>query len=125
MGRFVQVFFVAATIIVSVVVYALKFDTGRDAVAIAELKREIAREKDNLSVLRAEWSLLNQPDRLQRLAKKYLDLKPLKPAQPASLDKIVARPDTNQLDALILQALGATAEIAAAPRPAPMPPRKP
>lgn len=125
MGRFVQIFFVAATIVVSVVVYALKYDTGRDAVAIADLKHRIASEKDTLSVLRAEWSLLNQPDRLQRLAKKYLDLKPLKPAQLARLGEIPVRPvatrDTSRLDALVLQALdGATGAVAA-----PMPPTKP
>ncbi|MGC8469282.1 MAG: cell division protein FtsL, partial [Acetobacteraceae bacterium] len=31
--------------------------------------------------LRAEWALLNDPLRLQRLAAKFLDLKPMRPTQ--------------------------------------------
>ena len=125
MGRFVQIFLVAATIVVSVAVYALKYGTGREAVEIADLKREIASEKDTLSVLRAEWSLLNQPDRLQRLAEKYLDLEPLKPENMAKLAELQMRPDTTRLDALVLQALDVDTQIAAAPPTAPIPVRKP
>lgn len=125
MGRFVQFFLVAVTIVVSVVVYGLKYDTGREAVEIAGLKHKIAGEKDTLSVLRAEWSLLNQPDRLQRLAEKYLELEPLKPALLSSLNDIQHRPDSQRLEALVLQALDTGTLIAAASAKAPPPSRKP
>ena len=47
----------------------------RDAV---ELKSQLAHEKDSIHVLKAEWAYLNQPDRLQRLSKKFLDLSEVK-----------------------------------------------
>ena len=125
MGKLVQIFLVVTTIVVSVVVYSVKYDTGRDAVAVTKLKRQIAIEKSALGVLTAEWSLLNQPDRLQRLATKFLDLQPLKQAQYASLNAILIRPDNDRLDDLVMQAIDPARALAAAPVLAPMPPRKP
>jgi len=125
MGKLVQIFLVVTTIVVSVVVYSVKYDTGRDAVAVTKLKRQIAIEKSALGVLTAEWSLLNQPDRLQRLATRFLDLQPLKQAQYASLSAILVRPDNDRLDDLIMQALDPARELAEGPVLAPMPQRKP
>ena len=45
------------------------------------LGRDIAIQREALQVLRAEWSHLNQPDRLARLAEKHLDLQPVQPGQ--------------------------------------------
>ncbi len=42
------------------------------------LKSQLAHEKDSIHVLKAEWAYLNQPDRLQRLSKKFLDLSEIK-----------------------------------------------
>jgi cell division protein FtsL len=126
MGRFFNLLIIAVTVTASVLVYALKYDTGRDAAEIERLNRGIADEKGSISVLKAEWSLLNQPDRLQRLAEKYLDLKPLTPAQMAVIGDIPRRPDRNGLRQLVLETLSSTAEFAAAPAipaPRPKPPR--
>lgn len=111
MGRFVQIIFVLVTIVVSVVVYALKYDTGRDAHAIAGIKRQITKERDAIKVLTAEWSLLNRPDRLQRLAEKYLELQPLRPMQLTALSDIELRPDSSRLETLVMNALAETAEL--------------
>ncbi len=45
------------------------------------LRRDIAVQQEALQVLQAEWSHLNQPDRLAGLAEKHLDLEPLQPHQ--------------------------------------------
>jgi hypothetical protein len=42
---------------------------------------EIIREKKNLHILRAEWKSLTSPERIQRLALKYLTLKQVEPNQ--------------------------------------------
>jgi hypothetical protein len=42
-------------------------------------------------VLRAEWSLLNRPERIERLAKKYLKLAPAKPLQLVTVDSVSDR----------------------------------
>ncbi|NCT41666.1 MAG: hypothetical protein GW778_08410 [Alphaproteobacteria bacterium] len=46
---------------------------------LASLEAEIAREQDTMRVLRAEWEYLNRPERLERLATKFLDLVPPSP----------------------------------------------
>lgn len=61
---------------------------------IALLGREAAREEESVSVLRAEWSYLNQPKRLEKLANEYLKLVPLKGAQFIKADDLPLRPVT-------------------------------
>lgn len=125
MGRMFKILMVAVTLVASVSVYALKYDSGRNAAEIKRLNDEIADEKQALSVLKAEWSLLNQPDRLQRLADKYLDLKPLTPVQTATIMSIPRRPDREGLEALVLETLASTAEftnpLGTIPAPQPKP----
>lgn len=63
--------------------YRVKMRTAELGDQVRALGREIDREEEAIAVLRAEWSLLNQPDRLQALAERYLDLDPM------SIDQIV------------------------------------
>ena len=55
---------------------------------LTRINREIQLEKQDLHVLRAEWSHLNQPGRLEILAIKYLELKPLEATQFLSEENI-------------------------------------
>ena len=48
---------------------------------LAGIHRDIAREQEALHVLRAEWSYLNRPERLEELARRHLDLRVPDPAQ--------------------------------------------
>jgi len=48
---------------------------------LAGVSRQIVTSRESTRVLGAEWSFLNQPDRLDRLAKRYLSLKPIATAQ--------------------------------------------
>lgn len=41
----------------------------------------IAREEESIRVLEAEWSYLNRPERIERLAKQHLDMIPPNPEQ--------------------------------------------
>ena len=52
-----------------------KVTDGRTRLAVIE--SEIGKEEDSLRVLNAEWSYLNQPARLEELAARHLDLKPV------------------------------------------------
>ena len=67
---------------------------------LGALNISIAKEEESLRVLNAEWSYLNQPARLEKLAKTYLKLAPLKGSQFVKAEDIPLR--------------GAPAEIAAA-----------
>ena len=59
---------------------------------IAKLHAELRREQDLIASLRAEWSKLDRPDRLQELAQRHLPLKPLDIRQYDPLDKLPEKP---------------------------------
>lgn len=57
--------------------YSIKYDTIYLAEQVVKLKHQIKREKDTNAVLAAEWQRLVRPERLQILAERHLDLKPM------------------------------------------------
>jgi cell division protein FtsL len=48
---------------------------------LAELEHAALTQQEEIHVLNAEWSFLNRPERLARLAKRHLDLAPVAPKQ--------------------------------------------
>lgn len=59
---------------------------------LTSINDDIRKEDETIRVLQAEWSYLNQPDRLEKLAKQYLTLAPLKGRQFAKLADIADQP---------------------------------
>jgi cell division protein FtsL len=59
---------------------------------LAKLNRAIVREQEQIHVLRAEWTYLDRPERIEELSKKYLDLAPPKPDQIGSIRQLPMRP---------------------------------
>lgn len=55
------------------------------------LNRTIVAEQQAIHVLKAEWSYINQPQRLQALASRHLDLQAMKPAQLGGLADLPLR----------------------------------
>jgi cell division protein FtsL len=86
MLRFFNICLCLALVVLAYVIYQVKYDTRTFDVDIASLSKEIEAERDSVAVLRAEWSLLNRPERIERLAQKYLDLAPPKPRQMLALE---------------------------------------
>lgn len=61
---------------------------------LAALRADLAQERQSARVLRAEWDYLNRPDRLEALARQYLDLQPpASDALLASLDDLKVLPE--------------------------------
>ena len=106
------------------------------------LDREIARTlkaadaaRDRLGVLRAEWALLNEPDRLQDLAGRFLNVRPMAPTQFVSMADLPHRlpppgaaiappaplPDTPEETQVPMAAAPPAPAPAAKPAPAPAP----
>lgn len=73
-------------------VYKIKFDAMQDAEKVAKLRNEIRRERDAVASLRAEWSQLNRPDRIQEFAQRHLKLKAVDVAQFDGLQGLPERP---------------------------------
>lgn len=51
---------------------------------LAAISAEANREKESIRVLKTEWAYLNNPGRLETLARKYLKLAPPDPARVAA-----------------------------------------
>jgi len=79
--RIVNLFLIGCVVALSFIIYQQKYQSQAMDRRIAELRRSIAGERDAVGVLRAEWSHLNSPKRIERLARKYLGLRPLKASQ--------------------------------------------
>ncbi|MFN4011959.1 MAG: hypothetical protein ACK4K8_18565 [Pannonibacter sp.] len=95
LGRYLNLVFVIAVVIGAATVFDMKMAAERSAERVAELKRKIEDEREAIRLLRAEWSLLNQPQRLQDLVERYsefLQLQPLEPKQIVRLDMLPVKP---------------------------------
>ena len=96
MIRFLNVLSVVLVIAVSIGLYNLKYKVEAQERERASLVQETVNERDAIRILRAEWSYLTQPERLQSLADRHLDLVPLKASQIATFDDLpMPRRDNN------------------------------
>jgi len=59
---------------------------------LAGLNRSIINDEQAIHVLKAEWSLLNNPGRLRELSVRHLGLEPMRPDQMSSLSTLPMRP---------------------------------
>jgi cell division protein FtsL len=91
MLRFVNICLVLGLVALASVIYQVKYETRGLDTEIASLIKKIDDERDAIAVLRAEWSLLNRPERIERLARKYLKLAPAKPVQLLTVDTVTDR----------------------------------
>lgn len=134
--------FAALWLFCALVCGALLFKTSQ-AVTDGRAKLDLItadtrREEDSLRVLQAEWSYLNQPDRLEKLAAQYLKLAPMRGKQFAEAQSLPLRPvpqealpENPAADAAAIAAIAAGIESSAGTpqtavtTPAARPPRKP
>ena len=86
--------------------YSIKYDTLLHAEQVAKLKAKVQKERDAVAVLKAEWHLLNRPDRLQAAADRHLELQPLNVQQLARLSDLPNRPQRADEIGRKLEALG-------------------
>jgi len=72
--------------------FSVAFEVSELDDRLIALNEEITRDRDAIHVLRAEWSYLNQPERLESLSRRYLDLQPLKGSQFSEIAALPMRP---------------------------------
>jgi cell division protein FtsL len=92
MIRLINICVIAALFVAAAYVYKIKFESTKRAEQVAKLRTEIRREHDAIAALRAEWSRLDNPARIQELAKRHLALKPIEQRQFDRLDQLPERP---------------------------------
>jgi len=86
--RYINFLLAVALAVMAVVIYQVKYETRGLEQRVSRLQTTIAQERDAIGILRAEWSHLNRPARLERLARKHLGLRPLDATQVADRDVI-------------------------------------
>ena len=64
---------------------------------LESLNKTIVSDQEAIHVLRAEWSHLNDTDRLRELAGKYLALEPVRPAQIIAVPRPAAAAATEEV----------------------------
>ena len=64
--------------------YYLKYTVEQKEIRLTEAKAQYLEDQKALKVLKAEWTMLNSPQYLQDLTRKYLNVRPLKHTQLAS-----------------------------------------
>jgi hypothetical protein len=100
--------------------FPVSFEVGALDDRLAQLNRQIRDDREAIHVLRAEWSFLNQPARLEELARRHLDLKPVAGAQIAGTGAIPVRAVATPSEAADGSEPSATAIVrVAAPRAKP------
>jgi len=95
MGRIVNVFLVLLMIAGAGVTYEMKDRASVAAKRVARLHTNIGKEKEAIALLKAEWSVLSQPARLQAVISRCQDhfrLAPFSASQVATLDEIPLKP---------------------------------
>ena len=68
-------------LILFVGIYVIKVETWQLKRTANGLEREIARIEREISLLRAEQSFLSRPERIEKLARKHLKMRPPTPRQ--------------------------------------------
>lgn len=78
--------------------YQVKYEVQRLEEAVREVHQSIESDKRRLRVLEAEWSYLNRPSRLSRLAEAHLDMGPMQAKQITEVDALPPRIDRDKAD---------------------------
>ena len=90
--RLIHLFVIGMLVFAAAYVYRIKMESTERTERVLRLRAEIREQRDAIAVLRAEWTKLDAPLRLQRLAERHLTLKPLNATQYDSLKNLPERP---------------------------------
>lgn len=72
--------------------FVLKYDVKSMEEELARINQQTLGNLEAVHVLKAEWSYLNQPARLEDLGRRLLSLEAIDPEQTASIADIPLRP---------------------------------
>lgn len=106
MIKTLNVLALAALIGSATMAYSVKYETILVAEKLKKRESELVREKDAIAILKAEWQLLNRPERLQKLAAPEAGVQALSARQIVRANDIPqAKPEgdklANALDGLL------------------------
>jgi hypothetical protein len=95
MFRTSDIVLIAVMVSAAAFTYKTKHEAEDQLSTMRKIEAQIRFEEDSIDLLKADWSLLTQPSRLQKLAEIYaaeLELQPVEAHQIVGLDELPARP---------------------------------
>jgi hypothetical protein len=114
--RITHLLVIGVLVFAAAYVYRIKMESTERTERVLRLRAEIREQRDAIAVLRAEWTKLDAPLRLQGLAERHLTLKPLTATQYDSFKNLPERPpslvkpgESDPIGAM-LQSIEATAD---------------
>jgi hypothetical protein len=90
--RILHLLVIGVLVFAAAYVYRIKMESTARTERVLRLHAEIREQRDAIAVLRAEWTKLDAPLRLQGLAERHLVLKPLNATQYDQLKNLPERP---------------------------------
>src|ERR1700692_3270157 len=126
--RMLHLLVIGVLVFAAAYVYRIKMESTVRTERVLRMHAEIREQREAIAVLRAEWSRLDAPLRLQGLAERHLPLKPLAATQYDSLKNLPERPpnfvrkgDPDPIGAMIeaIDSVAAPAVAGSVPAPAP------
>ena len=73
--------FLLLSLFIGGILFKVKHEVLAIEQKLSETVQQVRREKENIHILKAEWSHLNEPQRLKNLAEKFLDITQMKTNQ--------------------------------------------
>lgn len=104
MFRTTDMVLIAVMVGAAAVTYKFKHDAQDRLAEIRKVQAQIRYEEDTIELLKADWSLLTQPARLQKLTEIYgseLSLQPLEARQMVGLADIPLKPPKPAPDSML------------------------
>lgn len=108
MTRLAFICWAAAVAITAFLAFRVSVDTQELEARAVKIKGQIVGKLEAIHVLEAEWSYLNQPDRIADLAKRRLGMTDLSAAHMTGIDELGRQPDDDAADPVSLRP---TAEV--------------
>ena len=111
MFRTSDIVLIAVMVAAAAFTYKTKHEAEDRQATLRKIEQQIRFEEDTIDLLKADWSLLTQPSRLQKLSQTYqaeLALQPLEAHQIVGLDELPQKPLT--IEDLSSQHLGGMAD---------------
>lgn len=93
MNRVFFVFMMLAAVVAMAALFQVKHEVQQQERRLEALNEQILRDQETIHILKAEWSYLNDPERLARLAERHLDFQPMETAQVSRVAYLPPRPE--------------------------------
>src|ERR1700676_4721236 len=90
--RIIHLLVIGVLVFAAAYVYRIKMESTARTERVLRLLADVREQRDAIAALRAEWSKLDAPLRLQGLAERHLALKPIGATQYDSLKNLPERP---------------------------------